>query len=81
MKVIEILKLGQNFIETLQKACVKLDDVRFIELYDEYSSMISEGNKKSYAVMALSEKYGISERQVYYILKRFDTDCRICAAG
>jgi len=81
MKVVEILKLGQNLIETLQKACIKLDDVRFIGLYDEYCKLIEEGNKKSYAVMALAEKYGISERQVYYILKRFDSDCRISAAG
>ena len=56
MKVVEILKIGQNLIETLQKSCVKLDDVRFIGLYDEYCKLIEEGNKKSYAVMALAEK-------------------------
>ena len=81
MKVIEILKLGQNLIETLHKSCIRIEDVRFICLYDEYTRLIREGNKKSYAVAVLSEKYKISERQVYYILKRFDADCNFHSVG
>ena len=48
-----------------------MDDVLFIGMYDEYNKIVSSGNKKSYAVTVLSKKYGISERQVYYILKHF----------
>lgn len=81
MKVVEILKIGQNLIETLQKSCVKLDDVKYISMYDEYTELINLGNKKSYVVALLSEKYCISERQVYYLIKRFDADCKIGAEG
>ena len=79
MKVVEILKLSKIWLELLQKACIRVCDVRHIAMYDEYCRLISEGNKKSYAVMFISEKYGISERQVYYIIKKFDSDCNLSA--
>lgn len=79
MKVIEMLKLSRNWLEMLQKACIRVEDVRFIELYDDYLSMISCRNKISYIVAVLSEKYRISERKVYYLLKRFGADCKFAA--
>ena len=77
MKVIEILKLGRNFLLLLQKSCIKMGDVTYIGLYDEYREIIGRGGKSTYAVAVLSEKYGISERQVYYIVKKFATECAI----
>ena len=79
MKVVEILKLGQNWLNLLQKACIKIEDVAYLALYDEYMEFIKKGFKKSWAVSHLAEKYEISVRQVYYILKRFAEDCNLCA--
>ena len=79
MKVVEILKLGQNILKTLQKARIRIEDVRYIGLYEDYQSIMNDGYKKSYAIAVLSERYNISERQVYYLLKRFETDCKVDA--
>ena len=79
MKVVEILKLGQKWLELLHEACIKVEDVRFIELYDDYLSMLECKNKISYIVAVLSEKYRISERKVYYLLKRLSSDCNFSA--
>ena len=79
MKVIEILKLGRKMMEMLQESCIKISDVRYIDLFDEYESMVSRGEKKSYSVAYLSDKYGISERHVYYLVKRLSEDCKIGA--
>lgn len=76
MKVIEILKLGQNIAKALQGSCIKLSDFKYIDLYDEYVSIIGSGAKSTYAVAMLSEKYSISERQVYYLIKKFAQDCK-----
>lgn len=81
MKVVEILKLSQNLLNLLQNACIKIEHVRYIGLYDEYVGFIKKGFKKSWAVSFLAEKYEISVRQVYYILKRFAEDCNLCAEG
>lgn len=79
MKVVEILRLGRIFLEVLHDSCINIEDVRFLPLYDEYIGIIRKGGKVTYAVALLSEKYGISERKVYYILKRFGADCKIGA--
>ena len=79
MKVIEILKLGQNIANALQEKCVKLSDFDYINLYDEYLGMMKEGLKKCYIVAFLADKYRISERKVYYIIKKFSEDCKIGA--
>jgi len=56
-----------------------MDDVRFIGMYYEYQQLIRDGNKKSYAIAFLSEKYNICERQVYYMIKKFSADCNVDA--
>lgn len=42
--------------------------------------MRREGNKVTYIVSFLSERYGVSERKVYSIIKRFGTNCTESAA-
>jgi Mor family transcriptional regulator len=39
-------------------------------------TMHRNGDKVSYIVAALSEKYAVSERKVYGLLKRFQSDCK-----
>lgn len=79
MKVIEILLLGRNFLDLLHESCIKIGDVRYIDMYGEYRKIMSRGEKKTYAVAFLSEKYGISERKVFYLIKEFEKDCKIVA--
>lgn len=79
MKVIEILKLSRKIVEVLQKSSININDVRYVSLYEEYEAMVADGEKKVYAVAYLSEKYGISERKVFYIIKKFGADCKLDA--
>lgn len=79
MKVVEILKLTGEIMKILQNSCVKMGDYKFVDLYDQYAEMVKSGQKSSYAVTMLAEKYGISERKVYYLLKHFSKDCKIGA--
>lgn len=79
MKVIEILKVSKKIVETLQNSCIRVSDVRYVALYEEYEAMVARGEKKSYAVAHLAEKYGISERKVFYVIKKFGADCKIDA--
>ena len=79
MKVIEILQINKISLKILQNACIKVSDVQYIDMYDDYRKMISDGEKKSYAVAVLMDKYNISERQVYYMVKRLEKDCKILA--
>ena len=75
MKVVEIVKLGREMLELLQKSSIKVNYVNYLGMYEEYVSRKSE--KKSYVVYCLSQKYGISERQVYNVIRKFEKDCKI----
>jgi len=75
MKVIEILKFNRELIENLSQVGIRLDDARFVSLYDDYCRMTASGDKVSYAVAVLSERYHVCERKVYSLLKRMGTEC------
>ena len=77
MKVIEILKIGEKILKMLQESCIKIDDVRYIELYDEYARAVKDGARVSGVVYTLAQKYGISERRVYYIVKKMGGEAAV----
>ena len=51
----------------------------YIELYNDYNRLLAEGEKVSYIVAVLAERYAVSERKVYALLKRLRADCNLCA--
>lgn len=79
MKVIEVLKIGKNILELLQSSCISIKDVQYVALYEEYMNIIKSGGKSTYAAAYLSQKYKISERKVYYLVKKFGGDCKLGA--
>jgi len=79
MKVIEILNLNKELLKIFRKVGIRLDDVQYIDLYNEYRELLSKGNKVSYIVAVLADRYGISERKVYSLIKRFQSDCNLLA--
>lgn len=74
MKVIEIINFNRELLKKLQEAGVRLEDVQYVELYSEYMYRTSQGEKVSYVVAVLSEKYSVSERTIYALVKQFQID-------
>ena len=79
MTIIEILNLNKDLLKPFQKVGIRLDDVQYIDLYNEYRKMVADGEKVSYIVAALASKYDVSERKVYDLIRRFKTDCNLLA--
>ena len=76
MKIIELLKFNKELLERLKKAGVRMDDCQYVELYSDYESMRKNGNQKvTYIVEKMAEKYKISVRKVYMLMKFFNSDC------
>lgn len=76
MKVFELINFNRELLKKLQDAGIRLDDARYIDLYSDNVDMYQQGEKVSYIVATLSEKYAVSERKVYGLLKRFQSDCK-----
>ena len=79
MKVIEILKLNKELLKICRDVGIRVDDVQYIELYNDYNRLLAEGEKVSYTVAILAERYAVSERKVYTLIKRMRSDCNLCA--
>ena len=47
--------------------------------YNEYSRLLAEGEKITYIVAALSDKYGVCERTVYDLIRRLKAECNLLA--
>ena len=75
MKIIDVLKFNQEPLCRLRKTGIRLEDTKYIGLFDDYKAMRNQGEKISYIVALLSERYGICERKVYSLVKRFQPDC------
>lgn len=52
-----------------------MEDVQYIELYNDYNRLLDEGEKVSYIVAVLTERYNVCERKVYTLIKRLQSDC------
>ena len=63
----------------LQKLGGRQEDIRYIDLYAEFKAMKAGGDKTTYAVLHLADKYGVSERKVYDVIKRFGKQCTLDA--
>ena len=77
MTIIDALKFNRELFERMRSAGVRMDDVRYIDLYMDVKSMTKSGDKKTYAVAVAADRYNVSERLVYDIVKRFDAPLQI----
>lgn len=75
MTIFEILKFNRELLNRLRMSGIRLEDADYIDLFSDYNKMVASGDKVSYAVACLANNYRISERKVYMIIKRFQSDC------
>lgn len=71
MKIIEILRFNRELLKKLDYAGIRLNDAQYIDLYSDYMNHIKNGDKVSYTVAILAQKYNVSERKIYDLIKRF----------
>ena len=79
MKIIEIVKINRELLKNLHTAGVRMEDAEYINLYTDYHKLKKNGEKVSYIVAVLADRYDISERTVYNLIKRFSSECNLFA--
>lgn len=75
MTIFEILKFNRELLGRLRKAGIRLEDADYIDLFVDFNDMVGKGDKVSYTVAVLADKYNISEHKVYSLIKHFQNDC------
>ena len=79
MTLFEALKFNREPLEMLLKLGGRPTDIRYIDLYADYQTMKGEGEKVTYIVYYLAEKYSVSVRKVYELIRRFGRKCTLGA--
>jgi Mor family transcriptional regulator len=77
MKVHELLTFNKELLSRLINAGVKPEDYRYVELFREYELLKGQGEKVTYIVAFLAQKYRISERNIYAITARMARDVTV----
>lgn len=81
MKVIELLKYNKELLERLKNAGIRMEDCQYVELYSDFENMRKTDHQKvTYIVEKMAEKYNISVRKVYQLIRFFNSDCTTGAA-
>ena len=75
MKVGELLKIGGEMLKTLHDNGISMDDYKYLPLFEDFHVMKEQGDKTTYIVTVLSERYNVCERKVYKLLQRLLKDC------
>lgn len=76
MTIYEILPFNKELLRRLFDAGIQTKDYRYVDLFRDYIDMLNEGNKTTYAVSVLSDRYAISERKVYDVIRKLASDCK-----
>lgn len=71
------MKINRELLKNLHKMGVRMEDAEYIDLFSDYCRLLGRGDKVSYIVAVLSEKYTMSERKVYSLIKHFQSDCNL----
>lgn len=75
MTLYDALTISSQTLSALWKLGYKAGDERYVPMFRDYLEMIARGDKITYAVAILANKYRISERTVYNVVKRFTAHC------
>ena len=67
----EIIKLNEQLFRLLNDNGIDTKDLNYLPMVEEFRKMKSKKHKVNYIVDYLSNKYGITERGIYKIVKRF----------
>ncbi len=70
MTVYEFIKTHRGTIEQMDRILTSLEDCTSVDLYEDYMKMKTMRYKMTYIAQHLADKYGISERKVFRIVKR-----------
>ena len=76
MQVFEMLSLCQELIGRMKANNIKVEDVEYLPLFEEYRSMKERGEKVTYIMTYLSEKHNVSERTLYRVFALFMRECK-----
>jgi hypothetical protein len=70
MTTYELLRSSENLLRLIVANRIALTDVTHLEIFAQYEKMKKEGHKVGYITVHLADKYGMTERGIYKVVRR-----------
>lgn len=77
MKAYELLNINESLLKVMDSLSLAISDVKYVPVIKEYIRLMGEGNKKTYVVQVLSDKYDIAERTLYRVVDKMMGDVEL----
>lgn len=77
MRVADFIRIHKEMMNLLSNYNVKMDDFKYVEMFEDFDKMVKEGDKVSYIVACLAEEYDMCEASVYRVLKKFKVTLQV----
>lgn len=72
MTTYQLLRANESLLRLIADNKINIADVAYLEIYAQFEKMKREGHKVGYITVYLGDKYGMSERGIYKVIKRFN---------
>lgn len=77
MTVYDLIKVYEGPMNVLNEANINLTDVRYVDLYQEFLRMKSEGHKLTYIVAFLMDEYSVGQATIYRVIDKFGKPVKV----
>ena len=81
MKAYELLYINRNTLRIMSEMSLDASDIKYLEMYKDYTRLTAEGHKKAYIMQYLADEYSISDRTIYRVIDRLSVDVSIQYGG
>lgn len=62
--------MNRSMVEVLIANHININDIQNLQIYEQFIDMKQQGHKVSYITVFLADKYGMTDRGIYKIIKR-----------
>lgn len=70
MTTYQLLKANESLLRLISENKIAITDVTNLEIYSQFEKMKEEGHKVGYITIYLADKYGMTDRGIYKVIKR-----------
>ena len=72
MKRADLVEFNKELFQKLKQAGIKLEDYRYCDLYRDYVELSRREGSRKVVILTLAQRYGITDRQVYNIVRHME---------
>lgn len=69
--------MNRSMVEVLLANRININDVQNLQIFEQFMEMKKQGHKVSYITVFLADKYGMTDRGIYKIIKRLSRQASV----